>query len=355
MEGESRGYICRYFFSLVGLSLVVFLIVFSINVYGQEDSTTPVPRKDDWWQKRFEANQERVNQGNIDVIFLGDSITHGWELGGKEVWEEYYGERNAVNMGFSGDQTQHVLWRIKNLNWGNVNPKLAIIMIGTNNCHHHSGEDIAKGIEAIVDELHNLFPQMKVLLLAIFPRADVGQDKIERINLANKIVSEFPKSKRYVCYLDINAEFLDENGNLPKEVMPDLLHPNEKGYEIWADAMEPKVAELLGEYSVEKPPKGFVPLFNGVDLTGWKGLVADPIKRAQMSEEELREAQQKADEEMRAHWKVVDGVLTYDGKGNNLCTARDYEDFELLVDWKIEAGGDSGIYLTGHTAGSNLG
>lgn len=96
-----------------------------------------------------------------------------------------------------------------------------------------------------------------------------------------------------------------------------------------------------------RAPKGFQALFNGRDLTGWKGLVADPPRRARMSSEELAAAQAKADQQMREHWKVVDGALVYDGKGNNLCTARDYGDFELLVDWKIHPGGDSGIYLRG--------
>lgn len=95
------------------------------------------------------------------------------------------------------------------------------------------------------------------------------------------------------------------------------------------------------------PPPGFKALFNGRDLTGWKGLVADPPKRAAMSGVELAAAQSQADRQMREHWRVEDGALTYDGKGNNLCTQQDYADFELLVDWKIEPGGDSGIYLRG--------
>ena len=99
--------------------------------------------------------------------------------------------------------------------------------------------------------------------------------------------------------------------------------------------------------ALNQPPEGFVALFNGKDLTGWKGLVADPEKRARMSREQLAQAQAKADEDMRAHWKVVDGVLHFDGKGRSLCTAKDYGDFEMLVDWKIEKGGDSGIYLRG--------
>ncbi|MHC4331512.1 MAG: 3-keto-disaccharide hydrolase, partial [Planctomycetota bacterium] len=98
---------------------------------------------------------------------------------------------------------------------------------------------------------------------------------------------------------------------------------------------------------LNKPPRGFKALFNGKDLTGWKGLVGNPKTRAAMSEAELAAAQAKADEDMRAHWKVVDGALEFDGAGHSLCTAKDYADFEMLVDWKIEAGGDSGIYLRG--------
>jgi hypothetical protein len=97
------------------------------------------------------------------------------------------------------------------------------------------------------------------------------------------------------------------------------------------------------------PPDGFVALFNGTDLTGWKGLVGDgnPVQRAKMTPEELAAKQQAADEDMRAHWKAENGVLVFDGKGKSLCTAKDYGDFELLVDWKIEKDGDSGIYLRG--------
>jgi hypothetical protein len=95
------------------------------------------------------------------------------------------------------------------------------------------------------------------------------------------------------------------------------------------------------------PPEGFTALFNGKDLTGWKGLVANPPARAKMSPEKLAEAQKKADERMRAHWKVVDGALVFDGKGDSLCTAKDYGNFEMYVDWKILKNGDSGIYLRG--------
>jgi len=98
---------------------------------------------------------------------------------------------------------------------------------------------------------------------------------------------------------------------------------------------------------LNRPPKGFVVLFNGRDLAGWKGLSGNPKSRREMSREELAKAQAEADEDMRAHWKVVDGALCFDGKGHSLCTVKDYGDFEMFVDWKIEKGGDSGIYLRG--------
>jgi 3-keto-disaccharide hydrolase len=103
--------------------------------------------------------------------------------------------------------------------------------------------------------------------------------------------------------------------------------------------------------ALNQPPEGFVALFNGKDLSGWKGLLKgpydNPAKRATLTAEEYQKRQKEADEDMRAHWEVVDGVLHFDGKGRSLCTAKDYGDFEMLVDWKIKAKGDSGIYLRG--------
>jgi hypothetical protein len=107
------------------------------------------------------------------------------------------------------------------------------------------------------------------------------------------------------------------------------------------------IKELPRVEQENTPPEGFKALFNGRDLEGWKGLVADPPKRAKMSADELAAAQAKADERMREHWKAEEGILVFNGKGDNLCTGRDYRDFEMLVDWKIGPKGDSGIYLRG--------
>ena len=108
-----------------------------------------------------------------------------------------------------------------------------------------------------------------------------------------------------------------------------------------------RIKELPPEMKENKPPKGFVALFDGKDLNGWKGLVKDPPARAKMTPEQLAVEQGKADEDMQQHWKGEKGELVFDGKGQNLCTSKDYGDFEMLVDWKIPANGDSGIYLRG--------
>ena len=106
-------------------------------------------------------------------------------------------------------------------------------------------------------------------------------------------------------------------------------------------------AAANAEKPLNQPPEGFVALFNGKDIEGWKGLVKDPESRAKMSPEDLQKEQAKADEKMLAHWKAVDGILTYDGHGDSLCTKKDYGNFEMFVDWKIGPAGDSGIYLRG--------
>lgn len=102
-------------------------------VLGSHAAVTPVPRaKPDWWMPRHQAVLDRVSQGNVDLLMIGDSITHGWENSGKAVWDQYYAPRNAANLGFGGDRTEHVLWRLQNGEVDNIDPKLAVLMIGTN-------------------------------------------------------------------------------------------------------------------------------------------------------------------------------------------------------------------------------
>jgi len=200
-----------------------------------------------WWKERQAAKSQRIAQGNVDLLFIGDSITHGWENSGRKIWDQYYAKRNAVNLGFSGDRTQHVLWRLLNCPLERISPKLAVLMIGTNNAATDSPEDIAAGVRAIVELLREKLPETRVLVLAIFPRGPHADAKLRQVNeAANAIIKNLADSKR-VYYLDIGQKFLTDDGVLTKEIMPDFLHPHEKGYAIWAQAIEPTVHELLGE------------------------------------------------------------------------------------------------------------
>jgi len=211
-------------------------------------ATTPAARPDAGWQQRHQAMNARVKQGNVDLIFIGDSITHGWEGSGKEVWNKFYAKRNAVNLGIGGDQTSHVLWRLDHGNIDGISPKLAVIMIGTNNAGTgQQPEQIVAGIKAIVERLRTKLPETKILLLAIFPRGADNNDPLRQINeKTNKIISNLADGQN-VFYIDIGPKFLAADGTLGKDIMPDLLHPNGKGYEIWAEAIEPTVAKLMGE------------------------------------------------------------------------------------------------------------
>jgi lysophospholipase L1-like esterase len=197
---------------------------------------------------RHQAFNARVKEGNVDLIFIGDSITHWWERAGKEVWEKYYGHRKAVNLGIGGDRTQHVLWRLDNGNIDGISPKVAVVMIGTNNLspNRSTVEETADGVIAICKKLRTRLPKTKILLLAIFPRAQEPCPLRDKVAQTNKIISRIADGKK-IYYLDIGDKFVEPDGSISREIMKDYLHLTPKGYKIWAEAIEPKLAELMGE------------------------------------------------------------------------------------------------------------
>lgn len=217
------------------------------NLLAQDNALVPATRSTPTnWMSRHEGFVQEAKKGGVDILFMGDSITDGWRTRGKNVWEKDYANRHAVNFGIGGDRTQHVLWRIEHGELEGIHPKVAVLMIGTNNSKSDSPEDIAKAIKKIIDDFHSKIPSMKVLLLAVFPR-NTTKDVPEQwdcIHKVNEIISKYDDGKT-VRYLDIGPKFLGADGKVPKDIMPDFLHPNEKGYEIWAEAMEPTLSEML--------------------------------------------------------------------------------------------------------------
>lgn len=201
-----------------------------------------------WWMPRHLQKLEEVKaKKNAQVIFIGDSITQGWENDGFNVWNRNYAKYNAVALGFGGDRTENILWRLQNGEVDGLNPKVAVLMLGTNNTGQRQ-EDFkttAAGIKRNLEELQQRLPNTKLLLLAVFPRDEKPDGELRQMNNnLNAIISGFADNKK-IFFLDINQAFLDANGVLPKTIMPDFLHPNEQGYEIWAKAMEPTLNSLL--------------------------------------------------------------------------------------------------------------
>jgi len=210
-------------------------------------------------EKRHESFNVISKKGEAELVFLGDSITHAWDGKGKAVWDKTWAPLKAANFGISGDRTEHVLWRLDHGNFDGLKPKAIVLMIGTNNTGHQgrpqkeidsavyqcTAEQTAEGIKAILAKLQQKCPDAKILVLGIFPRGADKNDKFRQQNEAtNAIVKGFADDSK-VFFLDVGAKFLEADGTLPKAIMPDLLHPNEKGYQIWSDAIEAKVKELL--------------------------------------------------------------------------------------------------------------
>ncbi len=205
--------------------------------------------------KRFfelhESFLKRAKEGPVGLLFLGDSITEGWKKA-PLVWDKYYAKHNAANFGIGGDRTEHVLWRIANGELDTIKPKVTVLMIGTNNTGSNSADQIAAADKKIVQELRAKLPDSKVLLLAVFPRGPrkgsdgKGDDGVERMKKINAINAELAKldDGKTVRFLSINEKFLVD-GKIPNDVMPDQLHPSAKGYQIWAEAMQPLLDEMM--------------------------------------------------------------------------------------------------------------
>ena len=199
-----------------------------------------------WYWKRHDAVNKRLQKGNVDILFVGNSIMHGWEETGKKSWNRYFARYKAVNMGFGWDWTQHTLWRLDHSAFDSISPKLAVVLIGTNNSNgeDNTAREIADGIIAVCDRLHNCFPKMKILLLGIFPREYKPCPQRTKVMTASLLASEIADNK-HIYYMDLSSLFIDKNNFLKLDLMPDSLHPNEAGYQVWAESMAPKIAELM--------------------------------------------------------------------------------------------------------------
>jgi beta-glucosidase len=214
----------------------------------------PVPRTGAITNRQSQVLQRAKDApGDYDIEFIGDSITQGWEGGGKNVWEEFYGKRKVINFGVSGDRTEHVLWRFEQGQLDGIKAKVAVVMIGTNNSNKnkdgtdtYTDSDILEGVTAIVNQIRARQPDTKVLLLGIFPRGKTFSSQRGRLLEINQALAKLDDGQ-HIFFLDFGSQFIEKDGSIAPGMMKDALHPGEAGYKVWANAMESKLKQLLGE------------------------------------------------------------------------------------------------------------
>lgn len=223
---------------------------------GRGPAGPPVPANVPFHNERTEARHqsflEVAKAGNIDLLFVGDSITDWFAhpigqrgIPGGEVWKASFGAMKPANFGIAGDTTQGVLWRMQNGELEGFKAKLIVLMLGTNNINRNPIDEIVDGDRLIIEEFKKRQPQAKVLLLGIFPRtADANAPIRSTIKEINSKLAKLADNKQ-VFYMDIGDKFLTADGTLTTEVMGDGLHPTARGYQIWADAILPTVRELM--------------------------------------------------------------------------------------------------------------
>jgi lysophospholipase L1-like esterase len=203
-------------------------------------------------EARHQGFLETARGGDIDLLFVGDSITdwfaHGFRdqpARGGAVWSAAFGSLKPANFGIAGDTTQGVLWRMQNGELEGFQAKLIVHMLGTNNINRNPVDEIVDGNRLILEEYRTRQPQARVLLLGVFPRGAEADNPLRATiaEINGKLAAL--ADNRDVFFMDIGEAFLAADGTLTEEVMPDGLHPSEQGYRSWADAIAPRVRELM--------------------------------------------------------------------------------------------------------------
>ncbi len=235
--------------SLITIVLLAAACNNTVNTAALSTSNMDV----NWWKNRHEKVLKNNIEFNPQLILIGNSITHALDdEGNKEFWDNYLKAYNTVNMGFGGDRTENVIWRLENGELDDINPKLATLMIGTNNTDGNNfeevtnPEDLAEGIWKICSIIHEKLPDTEIALLAIFPfghKPEVYRNTL--IQKTNAIIKNFPDKNEKIHYFDVGHVLENEDGSLSYDLMPDYLHPNTEGYRLIFDALAPEIEKLM--------------------------------------------------------------------------------------------------------------
>ena len=245
----------KFFCQLLAGVIVGLLLTASAPADGV---TIPADRQQyEWWGKLHAAHVEQMSQGNIDLLLIGDSITHWWYRE-PELFDRFFGEFNPINLGIAGDQTSHVLWRLDHLPLDAISPKVAMLMIGTNNIAHavdRSPRATAEGIVEIVQKLQEHYPRMQIIVLHVFPRDEMPNGELrQRVNEINAMLpgmlrrAQFRGEQGTVFLANINRVFLPRNGVISEDIMYDFLHLTAEGYERWGNAVTPFIERAFQRY-----------------------------------------------------------------------------------------------------------
>jgi beta-glucosidase len=254
----------RIFSNRFSVTLLISLIcnfeaATAVELAKEHPSTAAQVRLASWWFDRHAEKIAEIEKSNnpkderkIELLMVGDSITNNFDKKGpgEPVWKKYFTPLNALNLGFGGDRTNHVLWRLEHLPKIKPAPLAASLMIGTNNICWGSDKpkQAAEGIQEITRKLNAMYPKMKILVLGVFPRREqLDHPHRKQIIELNSYLPDLLKDIPNVSFMDIGSEFLDEKGFLSREMMPDTTHPSEKAHEIWAQAITPKLREMMGK------------------------------------------------------------------------------------------------------------
>ena len=237
---------------IAALSITVIAVGWSLPAVADDPSIGATKHGNPAFFEKHAAFLKRANEGPVGLVFIGDSITQGW---GKfpEIWEKAWGKYKPANFGIGGDRTQHVIWRIEEGELDKISPKVAVLMIGTNNTMDDSAKDIAKANRKIVSMIQDKLPNTKILLLAVFPRgprsmrggvADPWEMRMDKIRAINAEITKLDNGKS-IRFLDLGPKFTSADGTIAHAIMPDQLHLSAAGYEIWVEGMAPLLEEMM--------------------------------------------------------------------------------------------------------------
>ncbi len=247
------------------LVLSAFIALVSARAQTTTSTSRPniaiIPAPQNLWMRTHEGLCKIADTGKGDLMFLGDSITAGWKPQAK-LFNQEFGKYNPVNFGIGGDCTENILYRLQNGNLSKIRPKVVVLLIGTNNLNLNSNtpKETFEGVQAVIKEIHQRSPGSKILLLGILPREEKPGGRLRTAVVeANKLLATLDDGKM-VYYLDIGANFLQPDGSISREVMPDFVHPTPKGYQIWADAIREPLAALFAGRPLPVTDAGAAPL-----------------------------------------------------------------------------------------------